>query len=364
MFETIGRIIGGTHYLALVLILILSYILATRSVQTERVNQDAFWITLFVCTLLVAQDVFENFAQQDPSRRDLRMFTSIAGYVLRPVAVLGFLLAIWPVGKPRWFLWIPAVLNGILYCTAVFLPLTFSFDSNYVFQRGPLGGVVFAVCILYLIMILSMIHRRFRDRRAGDLVIVYLCTLGCLGATVMDILFGGITIISAILVSSLVLYFFLRSQDLDRDALTRLWNRRVYYEDCEKNRSAVTAVASVDMNGLKQMNDELGHDAGDRALRMIGRGLHGISSKKIRSYRVGGDEFMILFIHCHDEEIKQVLITFLDDIWQAGLSVAVGLATRIESNGTLEDMIRLSDRRMYEDKSEYYQHHDRRRPRQ
>ena len=292
------------------------------------------------------------------------MITSIAGYTLRPAAVLGFLLVVWPPEKPKWFLWIPVVLNGFLYCTALSLPLTFSFDTDYHFQRGPLNGAAFVVCIAYLVMILFTIHVRFRDRRTGDIFVIYLCALGCIGATAADVRFGGIALISAILISSLVFYLFLRAQDMDHDPLTRLWTRRVFYEDCRKYGNAVTAVASVDMNGLKKINDELGHEAGDRALKMIAHALHIIMNRKIFAYRVGGDEFMILFLHCGEEEIRQPIIAFLDEIWRVGRSVAIGLATRQECGDSLEEMIRTSDQRMYEDKSQYYQAHDRRKKKQ
>ena len=361
MIEEIGAVIGGEHYLAVMLILILSYMLTNRSILSERVNQGSFWITVFVCTFLVIQDVFESIAQLDPSRRDLRMITSIAGYILRPAAVLGFLLVIWPPQRPKWFLWIPVILNALVYCTAPFLPLAFYFDAEYHFQRGPLNGTVFVVSIAYLIMILFTIHVRFRNRRVGDMFLIYLCALGCIGAMAVDYLFGGVTLLSAILISSLVFYLFLRSQDMDHDPLTRLWNRRVFYEDCKKLGNAITAVASVDMNGLKKMNDELGHEAGDRALKMIGRGLLSVMGRKTLAYRIGGDEFMVLFVHCSEEEIKRSLIAFLDEVWKVGLSVAIGLATSRECNYSLDETIRVSDQRMYDDKRQYYQAHDRRR---
>ena len=360
MIEQIGTIVGGEHYLAVMLILILACILTSRSSLSERVNQGSFWITLFVCAFLIVQDVFENIAQMDPARRNLRMITSIAGYTLRPAAVLGFLLVVWPPQRPKWFLWIPVVLNGLLYSTALFIPLTFSFDADYHFQRGPLDGAAFVVCIAYLILILYTVHVRFNNRRTGDIFVIYLCALGCIGAMAVDVLFGGVALLSAILISSLVFYLFLRAQDMDHDPLTRLWNRRVFYEDCKKLGNAVTAVASIDMNGLKRTNDELGHDAGDRALKMIARGLHIIMNRKAFAYRVGGDEFMILFLHCGAEEIRQAIMTFLDEIWRVGRSVAIGLATRQECGDSLNEMIRVSDQRMYEDKSRYYQVHDRR----
>lgn len=361
MISELGTLVGGEHYLAFMLILIVSWILLSRSILSERVNQGSFWITLLVCALLILQDMLEKYAQTDPARRELRIITSIAGYTLRPAAILGFLLVVWPTSRRSWFLWIPVVLNGLLYSTAVFIPLTFSFDPNYSFQRGPLGSAVFIVCFIYLILILFTIRRRFKDRRIKDIIVIYLCALGCIGAMAVDYVFEEITLITAILISCLVFYLFLRAQDMDHDTLTRLWNRRIFYEDCRNYRSAVTAVASIDMNGLKKTNDDLGHDAGDRALRMIGRGLLNVTCRKTIAYRIGGDEFMLLFIHCNEEEIRQAIMSFLDEMWRVGLSVAIGLATKQECGDSMEEMIRVSDQRMYEDKSQFYKAHDRRR---
>ena len=363
MFVSIIKLFGGEHYLAVLLVLILSCILLGRHILSDRVNQHSMWITILACVLLVIQDVLIKFAEQDPSRQTLGMIASIAGYTLRPIAVLGFLLVIWPPRRKRWFLWLPVLLNCLLYCTAFFSPLTFYYDQSYTFQRGPLSLVMFAVCLTYMILILVTIHIRFKDRRAGDTFVLYLCVLGCLGAVAVDFIYDEFTVVSAILISSMTFYLFLRAQDADHDPLTRLWNRMTFYEDCKKYRNAVTAVASIDMNGLKQINDELGHDAGDRALKMIGRALRGVMSKKAFAYRVGGDEFILLLFHSTEEEISQVMRSFLEEVWRIGQSVSVGLASRAESGNSLDEMIRLSDQRMYEEKSRYYQLHDRRRSR-
>jgi len=360
MISEMIHLVNGEHYLALVLVMVLSCILMGRNIRSERVNQSSFWLTVVVCALLIVQDLLENYAQLDAARRDMRMITSIAGYALRPVAVLGFLLVVWPSGRKRWFLWIPAILNALLYSSALFSPLAFTFNENYSFSRGPLGWIMFPVCLLYLIMALVVVHIRFRERRAGDMVTIYACTLGCLGAMAVDVRIGDITIISAVLISSMTFYLFLRAQDTDHDPLTRLWNRMTFYEDCRKYRSAVSAVVSIDMNGLKKTNDELGHAAGDRALKTIGRNLRQISSRKIIAYRIGGDEFMLLFLHCNEDEAQIALNAFLESTWEAGLSVAVGLAVRTESGESMDELIHLSDQHMYQDKSMYYQYHDRR----
>lgn len=288
------------------------------------------------------------------------MMTSIAGYSLRPAAALGFLLAVWPVERRRWYLWVPVLLNALLYGTAFFIPLTFYFDENYLFHRGPLNWTTFALCLVYLILALLVVHQRFRERQSGDSPVLYLCTLGCLGAAVADVFINTGSLVPAILISSLTFYQFLRAQGTDHDILTRLWNRMTFYKDCKRMKSAVTAVMSIDMNGLKAINDLQGHEAGDRALTTIGQALRNVMSRKVIAYRIGGDEFMVLFLRCGEEEIQKALTHLTDEVERAGLSVSVGVAHRQASGDSLEELIRRSDMRMYEDKRNYYQAHDRR----
>ena len=357
--EVLGQA-SGEHYLAIMLIIVLSGILRGRSVPLGRVRQRSFWLTIAVCLLLVLQDVLEKYTQLDPARRTMRVILSITGYSLRPAAVLGFLLVIWPLDKKVWYLWVPVILNAVLYSTALVYPdLTFGYHEDYHFYRGPLGRTMFVLCVLYMIQILYMIRVRFRDHR-GTMFVNYLCAAGCIGSMIVDVNTDGVTILSAVLISSMTFYLFLRTQGTDHDPLTQLWNRLVFYEDCNTRKNQINGVASIDMNGLKLMNDEQGHDAGDRALEAIGESLKRVMNRKISAYRIGGDEFMLLFYRCSREEMLQALDTLDRDVQAAGLSVAVGLAEATEAKEPIDELIRTSDQRMYQSKSEYYQVHDRR----
>ena len=82
------------------------------------------------------------------------------------------------------------------------------------------------------------------------------------------------------------------------DVLTKLYNRSFYTEEINRlERSFIHPVSCIflDMNGLKQTNDELGHDIGDGLLRRVGAVLNQvILNTPYTASRVGGDEFVIL----------------------------------------------------------------------
>jgi diguanylate cyclase (GGDEF)-like protein len=84
------------------------------------------------------------------------------------------------------------------------------------------------------------------------------------------------------------------------DSLTGLGNLRSFHEDLEREiarreRSGSSfSIVMVDLNGLKQINDTLGHQAGDASLRALGECLRATMRASDSAYRIGGDELMVL----------------------------------------------------------------------
>ena len=88
------------------------------------------------------------------------------------------------------------------------------------------------------------------------------------------------------------------------DALTGVYNRRKFDEDlsaclsrAEQERKPFSLLA-VDLNDFKPVNDEHGHDTGDKTLQAVARAMEAAIGRATRStdqvYRVGGDEFSVV----------------------------------------------------------------------
>ena len=283
-----------------------------------------------------------------------RTLFSVIGYVLRPVAAVGLLLAVSPPEKRNWKIWIPALFNLAVNLTAFFSPVAFSFDADYDFVRGPLGYVVFAVSLLYMIWILRLVLRRFYEGKKAERWILIGCVIGCMTASLVDALFGGCHLNEAMMIGSIFLLFFLRTHDNYLDPLTSLRNRFAFYDDIDHLHRDITAVASLDMNGLKALNDSKGHAEGDHALTVIGKCLSTNCNRSITAYRVGGDEFTVLFMNQNEDIVHQTLNHMKEDISAAGYSISVGYAVK-KGNSSLDDMLHEADRNMYSDKAAHYQ---------
>lgn len=152
------------------------------------------------------------------------------------------------------------------------------------------------------------------------------------------------------------------------DELTRILNRHAYedelreIENKEKNGTLQNdfVYVSLDVNGLKNANDTLGHAAGDELLRGATECIKKSFGNYGKIFRTGGDEFQVIMF-ASDEQLKRVEKDFDKDCenWSGklvkSLSVSYGVVTKAENPKRLvAGIIKLADKRMYKAKSAYY----------
>jgi diguanylate cyclase (GGDEF)-like protein len=98
----------------------------------------------------------------------------------------------------------------------------------------------------------------------------------------------------------------------EREPFGILWDVRHWEQDLqvailEASATAPLTVAYLDMNGLKQINDSHGHDAGDLALKAY---FHAVSSAiggQGEAYRIGGDEVLVVMPNCDAKRAGELL---------------------------------------------------------
>ncbi|MDI7862768.1 sensor domain-containing diguanylate cyclase [Rhizobiaceae bacterium n13] len=147
------------------------------------------------------------------------------------------------------------------------------------------------------------------------------------------------------------------------DVLTKLHNRAFYVDELNRlERKTLRPVSAlvIDLNGLKDANDHLGHDAGDSLLRRLGEVLNGVVSQPNHAARIGGDEFAILMPGA-DKHAAATMVETVHELLKinnqfysnAPLSISLGVATS-EPGEKMEDVVKRADQMMYEDKRAYY----------
>jgi diguanylate cyclase (GGDEF)-like protein len=156
------------------------------------------------------------------------------------------------------------------------------------------------------------------------------------------------------------------------DGLTHINNRLSYEEAIEQLRilgpSGDLAVISADVNSLKQVNDQLGHAAGDELIQGAAACLISAVGSEGTVYRTGGDEFTVI---ARTPDCAQLVrrIRSRASAWRGTrvdtVSVSIGFTAHRDHPGTgIDELVRLADESMYRDKEQYYRQsgHERRRP--
>lgn len=146
-----------------------------------------------------------------------------------------------------------------------------------------------------------------------------------------------------------------------RDPLTDLPNRLAYNERAKqefarwKRYQTPLSMAVIDVDLFKHINDKFGHQAGDKALKLVG----GILVKKLREAdfvaRYGGDEFVVLMPETTVESAEIVAAKLVSGVAESGfhfhgkpvsLTLSIGISALIE-NDTLESLFARADAALY-----------------
>ncbi|BDG61655.1 putative bifunctional diguanylate cyclase/phosphodiesterase [Caldinitratiruptor microaerophilus] len=152
----------------------------------------------------------------------------------------------------------------------------------------------------------------------------------------------------------------------DHDALTGLYNRRRFQQEVEARlersggEAPGAAVLFLDLDDFKEVNDSLGHRAGDEVLARVGRLLRAAVRATDIPARVGGDEFAVFLPSTGAEEAQAVAQRLVESIRRHHfralgrdlvMTASVGIALYPEHGTTTEELLARADLAMYQSKS-------------
>lgn len=143
-----------------------------------------------------------------------------------------------------------------------------------------------------------------------------------------------------------------------RDMLTGLYNRNRYIERLEAYKQVQDqqiGAIYIDLNGLKKVNDEQGHRAGDELIVRAAGTIAGIFAED--AYRVGGDEFVVILLDVSREDFARKTEQLRRQMQKNGVDASIGGVWQA-STENLENLLRLADENMYREKKRYYSQAD------
>lgn len=142
----------------------------------------------------------------------------------------------------------------------------------------------------------------------------------------------------------------------ETDLNTQIPNRNAYenhMQDYPLRCANTLSCVYVDVNGLHELNNTKGHDAGDVMLKTVAQEM--VKTFGIKdSYRIGGDEFVAFVVDEDPRMVRERMRALEANVEADGYSVAVGCATCSAGGIQMEALIKQAEIRMYDAKNEYY----------
>ena len=348
----ISEYISENWILILVLLGFVISLLSTVFMDQKTIRRlFAVIIEIFVLSFMVYTE-FKIAGLND--YRTLRIILMALRYSATPIIIAQIIITI--IKNQKWYIFIPAIVFTIINIISISTGIVFSLDAQNKLQRGPLGMLPFIGAGLYCVLMIYLMIARGSKQRT-DIVPVVFFAFAFASGIILPFTIGSDyakVFCSTIAVSMFVYYVFTILQLTKRDALTGLLNRQAYYADTRNEVENITAIVSVDMNGLKEINDNEGHVAGDKALSTISDCFIRAAKSKHRVYRVGGDEFVIVCRRSSEKDVADLCERIQKEVSATQYTCSVGYCYAGTGPKSIDDILKASDENMYSAKEKFY----------
>lgn len=357
--------------------------------ENDRIPKDnKFWFYLtyfFIATASLAEWGGRILNGSADSPDWMLLFVKCLDYILTPMAGAAI------IAQMHLHNIFDKILQGIII-TNTLVQILSSFNGgmvyineNHEYCHGPLYPLYMSIYFAILVLIIIQFTRYGRNFRAQNRTSLYAIMLLVFCAIAIQEFLGseyrtsylGLTLGAALMLIHFT-GFSLQEQDeiiaiqevqIVTDPLTGLLNRAAYSAVLNGYDEAGTlpenlAVFSIDINGLKKVNDLMGHSAGDELICGAALCIKRILGKQGKCYRTGGDEFVVLAemtreevqdaVHRLEEETKAWIG---ETVHQLSLSIGFALA-RDYRTLSIEKLISEADQSMYTSKADYYSQSD------
>ncbi len=279
--------------------------------------------------------------------------------------------------RSKYWYAVPVVLHLIIAAASPFTHWFFRIDEANLYHRGSLLPISFVLSFVLMIVAAGKVLVRFikAGRQSDDIArnvteyrwLLIFVVIPMIGG-ITQVFFNNVTYVwNATVIALLMLYINNQNMEITTDTLTGLYNRRqafYYFEHlardwAKEKMDGVVAVIVLDINRFKSINDEYGHIMGDQAIVAVSRSLEAGFAWDDFVCRFGGDEFLVITKHGHENELQLAIDRVngrLRKLYHKKhmpflLSVSAGYAVLDKDNNTLDGLFQVADAMMFEQKS-------------
>lgn len=258
--------------------------------------------------------------------------------------------------------YLPQIINVILVISTIFFDTVFYIDEFGVYHRGHLFFLTMILTYYYIVLTFILILSNRKKVVKEDLLLLAVATaLPVLGGILQGLFYGLLLIWPSVGFSLIILYLFLQQRVIHHDYLTNAWSRESFFQFISFNMESSKkpfGVIYFDLDNLKTVNDQYGHEQGDFALKKTVEIVKKSLPESIIVARLGGDEFIGIFSATTQKEVVNVVTRIRYNINQYNeekrhnypISISIGYGLFDQPHDQFEAFISKLDQDMYADK--------------
>ena len=353
--------------------------------ENDRIKKENKWLYYLTYIMIILAAFAEWLGVQWGDNTDIPqkaiVIAKCADYILTPIA--GSMFIAQTRIKNIWSKILFAVIgsNTVFQVISAFTGWMVNVDENNHYTHGR---YYFVYMIVYLIVaVITVVEfiiygSKYRKKNKRSLYAVLALTI--IGIGMQEIIGNGCrTAYITLTVSSILMYIHIteyyqmavddhvleQEKQIVTDSLTGILNRYAYDKTIEELSSEDAlpddlAVISIDLNGLKNVNDSHGHDAGDELICGAARCIETVFSPFGKCFRIGGDEFVVIANMTREQAEQSIEALEQKSLQWRGkkseyLRMAVGTAFASDyTEIAIEQLTRAADLSMYDSKNAYY----------
>ena len=342
------------HIVLLIFLILSSLILVTDLGIAKKAKILLASIIGIIFLLTIVHTVERYLCEETNDYPNLRFFFTVIKYIGPQLILCLLITTIFHNRKIEAVLYAALGIETILIATSQATHLVYYVAEDNTFTRSYLGYLPFVMSLIYLVFFILIIIYKFKTERM-ELVFLLTPALLCAVVTVLEALDVISQQLNTALGSAVLFYeVYLYYVNSKKDTLTGLLNRHSFVMDLKSHIDDLEALISMDLNGLKKINDTYGHHAGDMAIIAAAKSFTNVKGYKLKVYRVGGDEFNAIVQNANEEDVKNIIKIMNDNINSYGHSASFGYVMN-DKEYTIDTLLKIADERMYEAKRKYYQ---------
>lgn len=340
------------NFTTLSLIIGLGIIVLTEK-SINKKTKNLFLLFVLSVFLLCVSDMVDYYFASFKTISVFRYIASSFGYTVRPAMIMIIISILYRRRKINFLLWIPIIILGIISFTSPFTHLMYWFDEYNNFKRGPIGLLPHILSAVYMLLLIASIFYVNKYITTGEVLLIIYIAIICTSATIIESVTTQKFILTGSMIVSCTLYYiFIYIQTYKSDPLTGILNRRSFFDDVEDLVHQSFSIISIDLNGLKVINDTSGHQEGDKALQKLSDSLVENKGKAFKVYRIGGDEFMAVGKNQNETATTEFIEKTKKTLKKKGIMASFGFEM-YKDGDSFEAVLDKADKKMYEDKKQY-----------